>query len=60
VRDLLVPRSSSSQYLKVRESQTDGVYVQGLTDMAVKTYADVERLMKMGDLVRSRSSLIYR
>jgi hypothetical protein len=54
VRDLLIPRSSSSQYLKVRESQTDGVYIQGLTDTAVKSYADVERLMKMGDLVRPR------
>jgi hypothetical protein len=51
VRDLLVPKSSTPYYLKIRESQTDGVYVQGLTDAAVKNYEDVERLMKMGDLV---------
>jgi hypothetical protein len=56
VRDLLVPRSGPAQYLKVRESQTDGVYIQGLTDAAVKTYADVERLMKTGDLVRAPPS----
>ena len=52
VRDLLVPKSSTPYYLKIRESQTDGVYVQGLTDAAVKNYEDVENLMKMGDLVR--------
>lgn len=51
VRDLLVPKSSTPYYLKIRESQTDGVYVQGLTDAAVKNYEDVESLMKMGDLV---------
>jgi hypothetical protein len=52
VRDLLVPKSNTPYFLKIRESQTDGVYVQGLTDAAVKNYEDVERLMKMGDLVR--------
>lgn len=52
VRDLLVPRGNGSYYLKIRESQTDGVYVQGLTDIQVKSYHEVDRLMKMGDLVR--------
>jgi Kinesin motor domain len=51
VRDLLVKKSDSPYYLKIRESQTDGVYVQGLTDAAVKSYSDVERLMKLGDVV---------
>jgi Kinesin motor domain len=51
VRDLLVPKSNTPYYLKIRESQTDGVYVQGLTDAPVKNYEDVERLMNMGDLV---------
>jgi hypothetical protein len=51
VRDLLIPKSTAPHYLKIRESQTDGVYIQGLTDTAVRTYADVERLMKVGDLV---------
>lgn len=51
VRDLLVAKQSTPYYLKIRESQTEGVYIQGLTDACVKNYADVERLMKMGDLV---------
>jgi hypothetical protein len=56
VRDLLIPKAAGAPYLKVRESQTDGVYVQGLTDAAVKTYADVERLMQAGDLNRTTAS----
>jgi Kinesin motor domain len=51
VRDLLVPRTGTPYYLKIRESQTEGVYVQGLTDASVKNFSDVERLMKIGDLV---------
>ncbi|KAL1302925.1 hypothetical protein AAFC00_003247 [Neodothiora populina] len=53
VRDLLTPRTNPPAYLKIRESKTDGVYVQNLTDSAVKTYEDVERLMKMGDQNRT-------
>ncbi|GME28749.1 kinesin family protein [Neofusicoccum parvum] len=56
VRDLLSQRTSPSIYLKIRESQTDGVYVQGLTDAPVRSYADVERLMKTGDLNRTTAS----
>lgn len=56
VRDLLIPRASVTQYLKIRESQTDGVYVQGLTECAVKSYADVERLMRVGDVNRTTAS----
>jgi hypothetical protein len=51
VRDLLQPRTNPPVYLKIRESQTEGVYVQGLTEAEVKSYADVERLMKIGDMV---------
>ncbi|GAB7351114.1 hypothetical protein MBLNU459_g1576t1 [Dothideomycetes sp. NU459] len=56
VRDLLVPRMIPPQYLKIRESKSDGVYVQNLTDSAVKSYEDVERLMKMGDMNRTTAS----
>jgi len=52
VRDLLVPRTNPPMYLKIRESPKDGVYVQGLTETEVKCYADVERLMKVGDMVK--------
>ena len=51
VRDLLVPRTNPAQYLKIRESKAEGVYVQNLTDEPVKSYADVERLMRIGDIV---------
>lgn len=51
VRDLLVPRTNPAMYLKIRESPKDGVYVQGLTETEVKCYADVERLMRVGDSV---------
>ncbi|KAH7138888.1 P-loop containing nucleoside triphosphate hydrolase protein [Dendryphion nanum] len=53
VRDLLVPRTNPPIYLKIRESQKDGVYVQGLTEAEVKSYTDVERLFKTGDLSRT-------
>ena len=53
VCDLLTPRTTPPTYLKTRESKTDGVYVQNLTDSAVKNYEDIERLMKMGDQNRT-------
>lgn len=56
VRDLLVPRTPTPYYLKIRESQSDGVYVQGLTERQVRDYADVERLMKLGDVNRTTAS----
>jgi hypothetical protein len=56
VRDLLVPRSNPPMYLKIRESQTEGVYVQGLTERAVKSFADVENLMRVGDVNRTTAS----
>ncbi|CBX96516.1 similar to kinesin family protein [Plenodomus lingam JN3] len=56
VRDLLTPRTVPPIYLKIRESQKDGVYVQGLTEAEVRSYADVERLMKIGDMSRTTAS----
>ncbi|KAK3082004.1 hypothetical protein LTS18_008719 [Coniosporium uncinatum] len=58
VRDLLVPKTAnnSSYYLKIRESQTDGVYVQGLTDAPVKNYQDIARRMKLGDVNRTTAA----
>ena len=56
VRDLLVPKAAAPAYLKIRESQTDGVYVQGLTDAAVKSFEDVQRLMHIGDLNRTTAA----
>jgi len=56
VRDLLTPRTVPPIYLKIRESQKDGVYVQGLTEAEVRSYHDVERLMKMGDMSRTTAT----
>ncbi|KAF2742198.1 kinesin [Sporormia fimetaria CBS 119925] len=56
VRDLLQPKTNPPMYLKIRESQTEGVYVQGLTEAEVKSYADVERLMRLGDMSRTVAS----
>ncbi|KAF2126479.1 kinesin-domain-containing protein [Dothidotthia symphoricarpi CBS 119687] len=56
VRDLLTPRTNPPIYLKIRESQKDGVYVQGLTEAEVKSYVDVERLMRLGDSSRTTAS----
>jgi hypothetical protein len=50
VRDLLAPKSPTPYFLKIRESQTEGVYIQGLRDAPVSNYEDVERLMRLGDL----------
>jgi len=58
VRDLLVATDKGEKpyYLKIRESQTDGVYVQGLTDMPVRSYSDVKNLMALGDSNRTTAS----
>ncbi|KAF1921330.1 P-loop containing nucleoside triphosphate hydrolase protein [Ampelomyces quisqualis] len=56
VRDLLTPRTTPPIYLKIRESQKDGVYVQGLTETEIKSYRDIERLLKVGDLSRTTAS----
>lgn len=56
VKDLLTPRTNPPNYLKIRESKSDGVYVQNLTDEPVRSYEDIERLMKIGDLNRTTAS----
>lgn len=56
VRDLLVPRTEPPNYLKIRESPTDGPYVKDLTDVPVKSYADIMNWMRKGDLSRTTAS----
>lgn len=56
VKDLLTPKTNPPTYLKIRESKSDGVYVQNLVDEPVKSYEDVERLMKIGDTNRTTAS----
>ncbi|KAK0932325.1 hypothetical protein LTR29_016076, partial [Friedmanniomyces endolithicus] len=56
VKDLLTKGTNPPTYLKIRESPSDGVYVQTLTDESVKCYEDIERLMKTGDTNRTTAS----
>lgn len=56
VRDLLMPRTDPPTYLKIRESPADGVYVQGLTDRPVKSYEDIQEVMKTGDFNRTTAA----
>ncbi|OJD13768.1 hypothetical protein ACJ73_09166 [Blastomyces percursus] len=56
VRDLLVPRTDKPYYLKIRESPTDGPYVKDLTDVPVRSYSEIMRLMRKGDASRTTAS----
>ncbi|KAK4979603.1 hypothetical protein LTR66_010421 [Elasticomyces elasticus] len=56
VRDLLTPRTTPPTYLKIRESKQDGIYIQNLTDSPVKSFAEIEKIMKTGDANRTTAS----
>lgn len=55
VRDLLNPSNKGN--LKVREHPSLGPYVEGLSKLAVQSFADVEALMDEGTKVSRRSQL---
>ena len=52
IRDLFNPKQEVPS-LKVRESPKLGIYVEGLKKMEVTSYADVERLMELGNNLRT-------
>ncbi|KAL7797545.1 kinesin domain-containing protein [Trichoderma ceciliae] len=58
VRDLLVPVVSSTppNYLKIRESPTEGPYVKDLTEVPVRNIHEIMRYMKVGDASRTVAS----
>ncbi|PGH27686.1 hypothetical protein AJ80_00701 [Polytolypa hystricis UAMH7299] len=56
VRDLLVPRTETPYYLKIRESPTDGPYVKDLTDVPVRSFAELMKYMRKGDASRTTAS----
>ncbi|CAM1508406.1 Fc.00g052540.m01.CDS01 [Cosmosporella sp. VM-42] len=58
VRDLLVPviPSKSPNYLKIRESPTEGPYVKDLTEVPVRNINEILRYMKIGDGSRTIAS----
>ena len=58
VRDLLVPvqQNQPPKYLKIRESPTEGPYIQDLTDQGVKNITEIMKYMKIGDANRTTAS----
>ncbi|KAL7949090.1 kinesin domain-containing protein [Trichoderma barbatum] len=58
VRDLLVPvgPNTAPNYLKIRESPTDGPYVKDLTEVPVRNIHEIMRYMKVGDASRTVAS----
>lgn len=58
VRDLLVPVAPNKppNYLKIRESPTEGPYVKDLTEVPVRNYGEILRFMKLGDSSRTVAS----
>lgn len=56
VRDLLVPRTDPPYYLKIRESPTDGPYVKDLTEVPVRSFAEIMKYMRKGDMSRTTAS----
>jgi hypothetical protein len=56
VRDLLVPRTDTPYYLKIRESPTDGPYVKDLTEVPVRSFAEIMKYMRKGDSSRTIAS----
>ncbi|GAO15788.1 hypothetical protein UVI_02021460 [Ustilaginoidea virens] len=58
VRDLLVPVTPNAppNYLKIRESPTEGPYVKDLTEVPVRNINEILRYMKNGDESRTTAS----
>ena len=65
VRDLLSARpppasasnvNGSTYYLKIRESPTEGPYIKDLSNMPVKSYAEILKYMRLGDASRTTAS----
>ncbi|KAJ5745922.1 hypothetical protein N7520_011104 [Penicillium odoratum] len=56
VRDLLVPRTDSPHYLRIRESPSEGPYVKDLTEVTARNYAELMKFMRKGDMSRTVAS----
>jgi len=44
--------------LKIRESKTLGIYVEGLIKHAVQTYDDINKVMDIGESHRSKAATL--
>lgn len=55
VRDLLNTDVKAASGLPVRQSSNEGFFVQGLKNVPVGSYKDIERRMEQGKLTRLSS-----
>lgn len=59
VQDLMIPvNKRPSGGLKVRESKTLGVFVDGLSKHAVSSYEEIEKVMQIGESHRSKGATL--
>ena len=59
VQDLMIPVAKRPQGgLKVRESKTLGVFVDGLSKHAVSSYDEIENVMAIGESHRSKGATL--
>jgi hypothetical protein len=62
VRDLVATKPASVQhpdklvYLRVREHPEKGAYVEGLSNLLVESYSDVDKLLQKGNQARSTAA----
>lgn len=56
VRDLLVPRTDPPNYLRIRESPSEGPYIKDLTEVTARNYTELMRYMRKGDVSRTTAS----
>jgi hypothetical protein len=59
VQDLMVEvKKRPNEGLKVRESKTLGVYVDGLSKHACSSYSDIDKVMSIGESHRSKGATL--
>ncbi|XP_056021053.1 kinesin-like protein KIF28P isoform X3 [Ostrea edulis] len=56
VKDLLVKGKQSSEGLKIRQNPQAGFYVDGLKNVPVSSYKEIEKLMEQGTVNRTTAS----
>ena len=59
VQDLMIPiNQRPTQGLKIRESKTLGIYVDGLSKHAVSSFKEIDRVMQFGEKNRSKAATL--
>jgi len=59
VQDLMIdPSKRKGAGLKIRESKTLGIYVEGISKHAVQSYKEIDRVMNIGDSNRTKGATL--